>query len=299
MKLNAIRSPKHQSSRSASRLHLSWLLCVLALSLLLAGCQPTAEAPADSTDAATAQSEINSLLDKYTTVRLTTDLPLSDSQKAMIPILIDAADEMESVFWQQAYGERDAALALAEGDPGVERFIKINYGPWDRLDGNRPFVAGVGSKPLGANSYPADATKEEIEQAVAAAREAGNDALADQITGLYWLVRRAEDGSMTTVPYSEAFAEEFTRAAEKLRAAAELADNAALKNYLTLRADALLSNEYFESDLAWMSMKDNTLDFVVGPIETYEDQLFGYKAGARSLRPDQRPGLERPTGPLR
>ena len=297
MYLNVDRSPLHESSRTFAR---SLAVSVVLLAGLLAtGCQPTAEAPTDTADATTGQSEIASLLDKYTTVRLTTDLPLSDSQEAMIPILIDAAFEMESVFWQQAYGDRDAALALAEGDPDLERFIKINYGPWDRLDGNRPFIPGVGDKPLGANSYPADATKEEIEQAVAAAREAGNDALADQITGLYWQVRRAEDGSITTVPYNEAFAEEFGRAAEKLREAAELADNAALKNYLSLRADALLSNEYFESDLAWMSMKDNTLDFRGRPYRDLRRPAVRLQGRRRSLRFDQRPGLERSTGPLR
>jgi hypothetical protein len=242
-------------------------------------CQPAAEPAAIDAPAGT---DTATLLDKYTTVRLTTDLPLSDNQKSMIPLLIDAAAEMETVFWQQAYGDKQAALALANGDPELERFININYGPWDRLDGNRPFISGVSAKPLGANLYPADATKEEIEQAVAAAQAAGNDALAEQLTGLYALVRRADDGSLETVPYSQAFAEPFTRAADKLRQAADLADNAALETYLRLRADALLSDDYYESDLAWMSMKDNTLDFVVGPIETYEDQLFGYKAGAEA-----------------
>src|SRR5699024_8615868 len=146
-----------------------------------------------------------------------------------------------------------------------------NYGPWDRLDNNRPFVDGVGSKPLGANFYPADMTKEEFEKWE-------SDAKKD----LYTLVRRSDDGSLTTIPYHEAFAEQHKKAAEKLKAAADLAKNEGLKTYLNARAEALLSGNYRESDLAWMDMRDNLIGLVIGPIETYEDQLFGYKASHES-----------------
>ncbi len=217
------------------------------------------------------QETAQPLLAKYTTVRLDADLGgLTDRQRAMIPILIDAAREMDQVFWMQAYGDRDALLASIS-DADLRRFAEINYGPWDRLDGDKPFVEGVGEKPPGANFYPADMTKEEFEQAL----RAGSN---EDLKSLYTLVRR-DGGSLKAVPYHEAYAAQHEAAAEKLRAAAELAEDAGLKNYLLRRAEALLSDDYQPSDLAWMDMKDNVLDVVIGPIETYEDQLYGYKAG--------------------
>lgn len=209
---------------------------------------------------------INERLDQYTPFTLTADLShLSENQKQMIPLLIDAAKEMEKVFWLQAYGQK---AKLMEGlDAKYQRFAEINYGPWDRLNGNEPFIEGVGPKPAGANFYPADMTKEEFE-----AWDSEDKA------SLYTIVRRAEDGSLLTIPYHVAFEQEHKRAAEKLRAAAELAEDEGFKEYLNLRAEALLTDEYQKSDFAWMDMKNNDVELVIGPIETYEDQLFGYKA---------------------
>ena len=259
-------------SHSAPRLAIT--LTVAALALVGFGCAADEQAP---TDAVPSEA---SPMDIYTSVRLETDLPLSDAHKAMIPLLIEAAEEMDAVFWQQAYGDRDALLSSLDGD--LRRFAEVNYGPWDRLDGNEPFVDGVGPKPPGANLYPADLSKEDFEAAVAEARAAGDTARADALTSLYTLVRRTESGDLTAVPYSKAFGEHFQRAAAKLREAAEYAEDDGLRNYLTLRADALLSDDYFASDLAWMDMKDNVLDVVIGPIETYEDGLMGAKAAAEA-----------------
>ena len=243
------------------------LLVTLPLVMPFLACQP--QAPEQPT-AATEESEIRNLLDKYTTFRLEADLSgLTDDERRMIPLLIDAARAMDAVFWRQAYGESEALLA-GIADPDVRRFAEINYGPWDRLDGNAPFVAGVGPKPAGANFYPVDATREEVEAAAAASPD---------VLGLYTLVRRDDAGGLVAVPYREAFAAEHQAAAEKLRAAAALAADPGLKKYLELRAEALATDEYQASDLAWMDMKTNTIDVVIGPIETYEDQLFGAKAG--------------------
>jgi len=243
------------------------LLVTLPLVMPFLACQP--QAPEEPT-AATQESEIRTLLDKYTTFRLEADLSgLTDDERRMIPLLIDAARAMDAVFWRQAYGESEALLA-GIADPDVRRFAEISYGPWDRLDGNAPFVAGVGPKPAGANFYPADATREEVEAAAAADPD---------VLGLYTLVRRDDAGGLVAVPYREAFAAEHQAAAEKLRAAAALAADPGLKKYLELRAEALATDEYQASDLAWMDMKTNTIDVVIGPIETYEDQLFGAKAG--------------------
>lgn len=219
-----------------------------------------------------ADTSIEARLAKYTTVRLTTDLPLSDAERRMIPLLIEAAQAMDEVFWLEASGPRDSVLATAP-DEATRRFMEINYGPWDRLAGNEPFVPGVGPKPAGARFYPADMTKEEFEAAVA---EGG--ARADSLRSLYTLVRRDSAGRLYAVPYHVAFAEQHRRAAEKLREAAAIAEEPQLRRYLELRAQALLTDDYQASDLAWMDMKDNGIELVIGPIETYEDQLYAQKA---------------------
>jgi hypothetical protein len=209
---------------------------------------------------------VESRLNQYVTVRLTTDLSvLTDRQKNMIPILIEAAKIMDDCFWYEAYGDRDALMASIQ-DPSMRRFVQLNYGPWDRLNGDQPFVPGVGAKPPGANFYPADMTKDEFE----AAALNGKDSL-------YSFLRRDDQGRLIVVPYHRQFEQQMNRAARLLREAAELADDAGLRRYLLLRADALLTDDYQPSDLAWLDMRDNTIDVVMGPIENYEDQLFGYK----------------------
>ena len=212
-------------------------------------------------------------LAQYDTVRLTTDLDqLTAAERAMIPILVEAADAMSEIFWLESYGDRDEFLAGLD-DPAMRAYGIINYGPWDRIDGNAPFVPGVGPKPAGARFYPPDITEEEFEAAVASSSDGG-----EALKSLYTLVRRDASGELITAPYSEAFAEPTRRAAEALEEAASLAEDPGLRRYLELRAQALLTDEYQASDFAWMEMKDNGIDVVIGPIETYEDQLFGYKA---------------------
>ncbi|MBA2572608.1 MAG: Zn-dependent hydrolase [Gemmatimonadetes bacterium] len=226
-----------------------------------------------SAQAATPSPSMQDRLAKYTTVRLTSDLSaLSPKERQMIPLLIDAGRAMDEIFWMQAYGDKAKLLGSASS-PAMRRFVEINYGPWDRLDGNKPFVPGVGEKPKGANFYPANITKQEFEKAVAV-----GGPRADSLKSLYTLVRRDARGNLTAVPYSRAYAPQLQRAAGKLREAAKLAEDPGLRQYLELRATSLLTDSYQPSDLAWMDMKNNTIDVVIGPIETYEDQLFGYKA---------------------
>lgn len=205
--------------------------------------------------------------DKYVPVRLTADVAsLSENYQQMIPILIEAAQIMDELFWYEAYGEKEEFLADMQDDRIIKHF-NINYGPWDRLEDNAPFVEGVGAKPAGANFYPKDMTKEEFEAAELEGKES-----------LYTFVRRKEDGGLKTIAYHEMFPEQVQKASGLLKQAAELADDPGLKKYLELRSEALLNDEYQESDMAWMDMKTNPLDVVIGPIETYEDQLYGYKA---------------------
>lgn len=215
----------------------------------------------------TEQTEMQNNLNKYVSVKLTSDLTvLTENERKMLPILIKAADKMNALFWYEAYGDCDALLNSIE-DKDIKKYAAINYGPWDRLANNKPFVEGVGEKPKGANFYPSDMTKEEFEKAD-----------IENKSSLYNFVRRDENGKLFTIPYHQKFEAEVKEVSRLLLEASELADDAGLKNYLELRAAALLNDDYQESDFAWMEMKNNTLDIVIGPIETYEDQLFGNKA---------------------
>ena len=248
----------------------------LALTLAASGCtlQPEADdaSPTATTDGLTVaeDSALVERLGQYTTVRLDADLSgLSDSTRAMIPHLIAAARAMEDAYWAEANTVPRDSLLAGLSEP-ARRYVAINAGPWDRLDGNAPFLPGVGPKPLGAGFYPADLTKEELLAAADLYPER-------KLTSLYTLVRRDGRG-LVSVPYHQAFADAHGRAAAHLRAAADLAQDPGLERYLRLRADALLTDDYRASDLAWMDMTSNPLDVVIGPIETYEDQLAGFKA---------------------
>ena len=212
------------------------------------------------------QKETSLLSGKYTKFLLKTDVSkLSDNQKSMIPLLIEASDIMDELFWYEAYGNREELISSITSED-LKNFTRINYGPWDRLDGNKPFVPEVGPKPVGANFYPYDMTKEEFEASE----------LEDK-GSLYTFIRREGD-NLVSIPYHVQFAAEVKAASDLLIQASDLADEPGLKKYLTLRAEALLTDSYQESDLAWLDMKENQIDVVIGPIETYEDQLFGYKA---------------------
>jgi len=242
-------------------------LSILFLAILMfAACknQPTEQATQQTPDA---KSPMQENLAIYTDFTLTADLStLSENQKQIIKLLIEAADVMNELFWYEAYGDKMALLAGIE-DVDTKTFVTYNYGPWDRLDGNKPFVEGVGEKPAGANFYPTDMTKEEFEKST----------LKDKAS-LYTFIRRDDAGELKTVWYHEMFPEQVAKVAGLLRQAAELADDAGFKKYLTMRAKALETDDYLASDYAWMAMKTNRLEVVVGPIENYEDQFFGYKA---------------------
>lgn len=211
--------------------------------------------------------DIAQRLSIYAPVTLTANIDhLSAKEKQMIPLLFDVAAIMDEIFWQQTLGNKESFLAAIK-DENTKKFAEINYGPWDRLNGNKPFIEGIGEKPLGANFYPVDMTAEEFE------------ALQDtNKLSMYTIVRRNEDSTLKVVWYHDAYASKIKKAADLLNQAAELAEDAGLKKYLQLRAQALLTDNYQESDFAWMDMKTSNIDFVCGPIENYEDALNGRKA---------------------
>lgn len=244
------------------------ILLLLSIAFIF-GCNNTDKSTVTDSEKSTTEntSEIDKLLSKYTTFRLEADLSsLSENNKKMIPILIEAGEIMNELFWYEAYGDKDKLISGISDDK-VKAFVNINYGPWDRLNGNKSFVEGVGDKPKGANYYPADMTKDEFEKSDLEGK-----------SGLYNFIRRNDDGTLKSIPYHVQFKEQVKRVSELLAQAAELADEAGLKKYLTLRSQAVLNDDYQPSDFAWLDMKKNPIDVVIGPIETYEDQLFGYKA---------------------
>ncbi|TDY10194.1 peptidase M49-like protein [Meridianimaribacter flavus] len=240
------------------------ILAMLSLMVIVSSCK---EDKKEVVSEEPTQTEMQKNLGKYVSVKLTSDVnKLSEKEQQMLPLLIKAAEKMNDLFWYEAYGDKTELLNSIE-DEDTKTFVKINYGPWDRLDGNKPFVDGVGEKPLGANFYPKDMTKKEFEAAD-----------IEDKSSIYNFVRRDENGKLYSIPYHKQFENEVKEVSELLKEAAKLAEDEGLKTYLELRAQALLDDNYQPSDLAWMDMKTNTLDIVIGPIETYEDQMFGNKA---------------------
>ena len=238
----------------------------LGFALAACGSEPPPETTIQALETVTPRPDI------YADFELTADLSaLSDNQREMIKLLVDASQIMDDLFWRQAYGDDYEAWLETLTDAKTRRFAEINYGPWDRLDGDKPFVKGVGAKPLGANFYPADMSKEEFEEAYLPGKNS-----------LYSLVRRDDEGKLTLLAYHVAYADELKAAADLLREAAKLAESTDFANYLKLRAAALISDEYQVSDMYWMDVRDNQIDVVIGPIETYEDALFGYRAAYES-----------------
>ena len=207
-------------------------------------------------------------LSKYVSFKLTADVSnLSENERQMLPLLIKAADKMNDLFWYESYGDKEALLNSIS-DEATKKYVKINYGPWDRLDGNASFVEGIGEKPAGANFYPKDMTKKEFEAAD-----------IENKSSIYNFVRRDDNGKLYSIPYHKQFEAEVKEVSDLLRKASQLAEDEGLKKYLELRSQALLDDNYQPSDLAWMDMKTNTLDIVIGPIETYEDQLLKIRNG--------------------
>ncbi len=218
----------------------------------------------------TLQDYVDSRIKIYERVKLTTNLnQLSASERKVLPLLIQAAAIMDDLFWKQAYPQRDSLLNVVKNE-NTKEFIRINYGPWDRLNGDKPFVAGIGTKPETGTFYPANMSKEALEKSD----------VKDKY-GLYSVIRTEKD-KLISVPYHVMYASELQKASNLLKQAALLTDDAGFKKYLNLRAEALVTDNYKASDYAWLDMKSNGLDIIIGPIENYEDKLFNARAAFES-----------------
>ena len=244
------------------------LLTVSIIILTLFACQNRYEGEVEM---------LKEIIAKFAPVEITYDQSLlNDRQKVVIDKLYHAATIMDTIFLKQVYSQNMIILSeLEKSDTEIGKIqlelFRIMFGPFNRLDHDKPFI-GSTPKPLGANFYPESMTKEEFQNWI---KVHPQDEKA--FTSEFTVIRR-ENGNLIAIPYSEFYETDLTRAANYMRQAAEYADNPSLKKYLLTRADAFLSNDYFESDMAWMDLKNNLIEVVIGPYEVYEDELFNYKA---------------------
>ena len=208
---------------------------------------------------------------------------LSPSDRQVLGKLIAASKIIDALFLRQVWAGNDAMLldlartTTADGRARLHYFL-VNKGPWSRLDHNQPFIAGAPPKPAGANFYPGDATRAELE----AWMESLPEAERARARGFFTVVRRGPGGGFMLTPYSIEYQSELIQAAALLREAAALSSEPSLKAFLTKRADAFLSNDYYDSDVAWMELK-GAIEPTIGPYEVYEDEWFNYKAAFESF----------------
>ena len=218
------------------------------------------------------ESPMKVKVEEYASVELKSDLVngLSENEKELLRIFFQIGKITDDLFWKQTFGDKSLLDTIA--DSYAKQFAMIQYGVWDRLDNNKPFVNGYGEKLAVCNYYPHDITSEEF------------NALEDSIKdSWYTVIRRNEDGSLKSVWYHEEYAKEIEQICTLLEKAVALAEDPGLKNYLEKRIEAFKTDDYLESDLAWMDMKDSKIDFVTGPIETYDDKFRETKASYESF----------------
>ncbi|MDR1459300.1 MAG: Zn-dependent hydrolase [Bacteroidales bacterium] len=243
------------------RKYLIEIIAIVAVAMLVVGCSGNKNKEKQKEN-----SEMQQKVEEFAVVELTTDLShLTEKERQMIAVFIDIGEIMDELFWKQSFGNKAVLDTIT--DDWTKKFVMINYGPWERLNDLKPFVANYGDKPLGAQFYPTDMSKEEF--------EALND---PDKTSLYTVLVRDEAGVLKSVFYKDYYKEQLDKVCGLMQKAIELAEDQGLKKYLELRLEAFKTDDYLASDLAWMDMKDSKIDFVVGPIENYEDKLFGYKA---------------------
>jgi len=252
---------------------------VSAIALALVACTAQKEDPRVS-DSKASTSSLSKKIRQFAPTDVTADTAqLSENDRKALTKLIEAAKLLDPLFLRQVWSGNEALnkkLAADTSPEGRERFhyFMINKGPWSRNEHNEPFVDGVPhEKPAQAGFYPDDITKDEFNSWLSGLSEQDKK----RATGFFTVIRRGPDRKLTIVPYHQEYREFLEPAAKLLKEAAELTGNATLKNFLTKRADALMSDDYYASDVAWMDL-DAPIDVTFGPYETYEDELFGYKA---------------------
>jgi hypothetical protein len=259
----------------------SILVGVLVVAAL--GCAQPAEesdAVAEGTTLGVA-ANVAERLEQYAPHDMTADLSsLSDEDRQALALLIEGSRYMDEIFLRQVWENNpelreDLAASTEPGADAARAYFEINFGPWDRLREMEPFIGDLGH-PSGAGYYPTDLTSEEFESYVEAHPEA-----KEALISLTTLVRRDGD-DLIAIPYSEAFREWLEPARAKLEEAAAVTSNESLKRFLESRAAAFGTDDYYESDKDWMDL-ESPVEITIGPYETYEDGLFGYKSAFESF----------------
>jgi hypothetical protein len=224
-------------------------------------------------------NQLQAMAARFAPVDLAADITaLPANERQALAKLVDAAKVMDALFLRQVWAGNEPMLLdlLTNATPlGRERlhYFVVNKGPWSRLDDNKAFIPGAPAKPEQANFYPADATKGEVEQWLTTL----SGSQKTFATGFYTTIRRNSEGKLIAVPYNYEYQGELAHAAALLREAAALTTQPTLKNFLERRAQAFFTNDYYDSDVAWMEL-DATIEPTIGPYEVYEDEWFNYKA---------------------
>ncbi|MEW5983461.1 MAG: hypothetical protein AB1806_13995 [Acidobacteriota bacterium] len=257
---------------------------------VMVGCG-SEQPPAETAEPATSTSGLDGMIARFAPVEIGADVStLPPNERQALAKLVQAGRVMDGLFLRQVWAGNEAVLfdLLADTSPlGKARlhYFLINKGPWSRLDHNEAFIPGVPEKPAEANYYPAGTTKAEVDAWFNGLKEPERTAA----TGFFTTIRRGPDGVFVAVPYAVEYQGELQRAAALLREAAALTRNETLERFLSTRADAFLSNDYYESDVAWMEL-DAPIEPTIGPYEVYEDEWFNHKAAFEAfitLRDDQ------------
>jgi hypothetical protein len=248
------------------------LLPLLSAALLASAASATEVSPPD-------EAGLRAMTARFDPVTVKVDLSaLPANERTALAKMVEAAKIFDALYYRQVAPLNLtylAQLVTDESPLGRARlhYFALNKGPWSQLDEHRPFLPGVGPKPPGGSFYPQDTTREEIEawiKSLPAAAQA-------EATGFFTTIRRNPAGGFMTVPYSVEYQPELIAAARLLNEAAAATTQPTLKSYLEKRARAFLTNDYYDSDVAWMEL-DATIEPTIGPYETYEDQWFNYKA---------------------
>ncbi len=229
-------------------------------------------------------TKLEQMTARFAPTEITADVTkLSPNDRKVLARLVEASQIIDGIFLRQAWAGNPSMLLDLAGETSAEGRARLHYfilnkGPWSRLDHNAPFVLGAPQKPEGAGFYPLDATKAEIERWIKSLPAVEQT----QAKGFFTVVRRKADKKLTLVPYNIEYAGELTRAAALLREAAKAASEPTLQRFLATRADAFMSNDYYQSDVAWMELK-GAIEPTIGPYEVYEDEWFNYKAAFESF----------------
>ncbi|MBX7153204.1 hypothetical protein K1X84_16365 [bacterium] len=246
-----------------------WMIAALAIGL--AACQKPTDKPKEM------KSDMQKKIDQFGKIEISVNMDqLSTKEKEMVKLLVKAGEYADKIFWKQtsydAIPTREMLAAKTDqASKEALEYVNISYGPYDRITGERFVGEGSAKRPDGGTFYPADMTREEFEKYIK-----GNPGQEKELTGQYTVVVR-DGNKLKGVPYHDYYKDEIAEMAKLLTQASELAENESLKKYLAARAKAITSDDYYESDVLWMKLKDNNVDIVIGPVENYEDGMFNYK----------------------